>query len=164
MALESNIRDQVQQALASSASAIAGPLLIVWAGGEVRVHCTDRNRLGCELTEMSVTATSLISRSAAELTELGTRLATRIHYLVEPLAVQEVDEATRSVQIRSTPPQREAKSIRYFEVMLEANSGLRLVRYEKQSGQPRQMIPALVSSDVLQKICLDVIRTLDPTA
>ncbi len=164
MTLEANIRDQLQQALAAAAPASAGPLLVIWPGGEVRVHCTDRNRLGCELTEMSVTAASLLSRSTAELTELGTELATRIHYLVEPLAVQEVDPQARSVQIRSTPPERDAKTVRYFEVMLEANSGLRLIRYEKQPGQPRQSIPALVSADVLQKICLDVIRTLDPAA
>lgn len=164
MTLEATVRDQLQQALGSTASASSGPILVVWPGGEVRIVCTDRNRLGCELTEMSVLAASLRNRSAVELTELGTQLATRIHYLVEPLSVREVDAETRSVQIRSDPPQREAKTVRYFEVLLEANSGLRLVRYEKQPDQPRQTIPALVSADVLQKICLDVIRTLDPAA
>lgn len=162
MTLESQVRQQLQHGLAQPASGSTDWLQIVWGGGEIQVHCTDRNRLGCELTELNVTAVSMSRRTTEELTELGNQLASRIHYLLEPLAVQEVDGETRSVQIRSNPPEREAKTVRYFEVLLEANSGLRLVRYEKQPGQSRQAIPALVSADILLKVCLDVIRSLDP--
>lgn len=164
MKLESSVRDQLQVGLSATSADDRIPLQISWTGGHIQITCQDRNRLGCELWQLAVQSATLRVEAENRLVEIGNQLAAKIRYLLEPLAVQEIDTYRRSVQLRSSPPEREATTVRYFEILLEANSGIRFVRYEKQPAQARKPIPAIVSADTLQKICVDMIRTLDPAA
>ncbi len=53
--------------------------------------------------------------------------------------------------------QREERTVRYYEVTAQRDGGWRLVRYEKQPGQPRQQVAAFVTAEALQRLCHDVV-------
>ena len=85
------------------------------------------------------------------------QLAQRVQYLLEPLQVHEVDRQQAAVQLRSSPPHREDRTVRYYEVTAQRDGGWRLVRYEKSPEQPRQQIAAVITIEVLQRLCQDVV-------
>ncbi len=135
-----------------------------WTTGQLTLELDEVQPLGCALWQLTVREDALASRDSAGLARLGQQLTTRVGYLLEPLQVHEIDAATAAVQVRSHPPQREAKTVRYYEALLQRDGGLRLARFEKRPGQPREQVAALVTIEVLQRLCQDVVATCQQPA
>jgi hypothetical protein len=131
--------------------------------------------LGCELHELLVTSDTFAARSFDQMRQLADQVVHRVRYLLEPLQVQEVDRERAAIQLRSAPPEHLAggerptstegkdasspapKTVRYYEVLLERDHGLRLVRYEKPPHAARRQVPVQVSCQTLQKLCQDLV-------
>jgi hypothetical protein len=79
----------------------------------------------------------------------------RLSYLLEPIRPVECDAGLMVVQMRSTPPQRIADEIKYFELTV-GRSGLYLHRYSKHLSSDRRLIPVQVTREVLLKLVGDV--------
>jgi hypothetical protein len=131
-------------------------LRVQWSDGELTAQLLDVQPLGCALWELEVRTAQTARADSARLQAAGQRLADRVRYLLEPLEVHEVDSETAAIQLRSSPPQREQRTVWYYEVTAERQGSWRLVRYEKAPGTPRQQVPALVTTEVIERLCQDV--------
>lgn len=67
----------------------------------------------------------------AALSLQAERIAQRLTYLEEPLALLELDTDTQLAQLRSAPPHQEGETLTYWEVLLwaEPHPRARLTRY-----------------------------------
>jgi hypothetical protein len=130
---------------------------IQWPDGQLRVELVELQPLGCALWQIDVRSDQTTQASAEQLHAAGQHLAQRVRYLLEPLQVHEVDAQQHAVQLRSTPPERQSTTVGYYEITAQRDGGWRLVRYEKSPGQPRQHVPALITLQVLQRLCQDIV-------
>lgn len=131
----------------------------------VATATADGRRLTCELVEANPLAytfkrftletSALADATVDQLREISESLAARLTYLVEPIGPVEVDQDQCVVQMRSNPPQTDDDGTSYYELLVRRGGSLALCRYQKQPGNPRQMIPALVTGEVLLRLVDD---------
>lgn len=154
MDIRSKVKQQVAQ-LATQSTATRGrqTVHIAWQHGNLDVLLDDVQSLGCSMWQLEVHFTT---SHTVDQSQLGQRIADRVRYLLEPLEVHEIDEERREVQLRSWPPHREDRTVRYYEVTLLADDSLRVVRYEKSPSAGRFQIPAVLTVEVLAQLCQDV--------
>ena len=82
-------------------------------------------------------------------------LAKRVNYLLEPIAPIELDAQGCTVQMRSNPPQKDDNGWRYYELLIRRGGSIALCRYEKQPGQPRVRVPAVLTHEVVGRLVDD---------
>jgi hypothetical protein len=81
----------------------------------------DRDRYSVTMRELTIGADAGAPEEArAFLSAAAAAAARRLSFLEEPLAVWELDGAEGMAQLRSSPPQRDADEIAYWEVTLWA--------------------------------------------
>lgn len=81
----------------------------------------DRDRYSVTMRELTVGAdTGAPEDARAFLSAAAAAVARRLSFLEEPLAAWELDGGEGMAQLRSSPPQREADEIAYWEVTLWA--------------------------------------------
>ena len=158
MDIRAQVKDQVAALLQQPNAAGHRSFQLQWPDGQLAVELADVQPLGCALWQIDVRTDQTTHASADQLRTAGQELANRVRYLLEPLQVHEVDQQQSAVQLRSSPPQRQARTVWYYEVTAQRDGGWRLVRYENAPGQPRHQVPALVTIEVLQRLCEDVVN------
>ena len=154
MNIQSEVKQQIAN-LANSGSEEKQQVHIVWPAGEMDIALHAVQSLGCSMWQLDVRP-SLHDPIDHEL--LGQRIADQVQYLLEPLQVHERDTERRAMQMRSWPPHREDRTVRYYEVSVMPDDRLRLGRYEKQPASTRQQIPTVLTVEVLAQLCHDVAR------
>ncbi|MBX3425296.1 MAG: hypothetical protein KF688_06415 [Pirellulales bacterium] len=130
-----------------------------------------RRTLRCEVERcdpLAVTAVELLletpelaSASLFQLQAASAALAQRVNYLLEPIAPIETDAQGCHVQMRSNPPQRDDNGRRYYELLLRRGGAIELCRYEKQPGQPRTRVPAVLTHEVVCRLVADFVATVE---
>jgi hypothetical protein len=136
------------------------------AGGSATVDLTAGSRcLTCDLVErnslavafqtLRVTTPELASASSVSLERLAKALSDRLTYLMEPIRPIEIDADACVAQLRSSPPQRDDDGRSYYELTVRRGGELALARYRKESGAPRQQVPANVTREVLLRLADD---------
>jgi hypothetical protein len=65
------------------------------------------------------------------------------------------------VQLRSSPPQQGDDGTSYYELMVRRGGDITLSRYQKQPGQIRQIVPANVTREVLQRLAEDFVAAVE---
>ena len=78
-----------------------------------------------------------------------------------PIAPIELDAQGCSVQMRSNPPQKDDNGRRYYELLIRRGGSIALCRYEKQPGQPRVRVPAVLTHEVVGRLIDDFSATVD---
>jgi len=63
--------------------------------------------------------------------------------------------------MRSNPPQRDDNASRYYELLLRRGGSIALCRFEKQPGQPRLRVPAVLTHEVIGRLVDDFSSTVD---
>ncbi len=119
-----------------------------------RCEIETADSLACSLNWISYSSSVLEQLADQALKEFADQLASRLTYLLEPICTIEADPDV--VQLRSQPPScnAEDRSRSYFELL--ARSGrLRLVRYHKQVGEPRQETTMHLTHEVVARLFLD---------
>jgi hypothetical protein len=106
-------------------------------------------------------APELARATPFELQAASADLAKRVNYLMEPIAPIELDADGCSVQMRSNPPQKDDNGRRYYELLIRRGGSIALCRYEKQPGQPRVRIPAVLTHEVIGRLVEDFSKTVD---
>jgi amino acid transporter len=66
-----------------------------------------------------------------------------------------------AVQLRSNPPQKGEDGTSYYELMVRRGGDVTLSRYQKKSGQIRQIVPANVTREVLQRLAEDFVAAVE---
>ena len=138
---------------------------ITGSGPHIISVSTDRARLTCELVEVNPLAytfnrlaletDTLAGATLDQLREISESLAERLTYLLEPIGPIEVDQEQCVVQMRSNPPQQDDDGTSYYELLVRRGGELALCRFQKQPGDAREPIPALVTGEVLGRLVDD---------
>ena len=121
----------------------------------------ESNSLAVSFEQLRLETGELATADAAKLERIGKALASRLTYLMEPIAPIEIDAAACVVQLRSNPPQRDDDGRNYYEVMVRRGGEISLVRYRKENGDARQPIAATVTCEVLIRLVSDFCVVLE---
>ena len=124
------------------------------AVGTLSCQLTAAEQLACSFEELTLSTDRLVQASIESLGEISEDLAGRLTYLLEPVAPIERDAERYVVQMRSKPPQQDDDGTQYYELIVERGE-IRLVRYRRQSGQPRERISAHVTLEALGRLAAD---------
>lgn len=122
-----------------------------------RLRCTlvEADRLACAVDGWTLQSARLRDATVEQLRKTADEIASRLNYLLEPIATIEVDEQARVVQMRSSPPHRDDSRVSYYELELRPGE-VRLCRYAKATGQERERIPATITQEVLFRLVNDL--------
>jgi hypothetical protein len=144
-----HIIDQIQRILSSPDEEIQAKV------GDLRVglKLADRDRLGCLLEKLEI--------KHAQGNPLGLdppRIAGKVTYLGEALAVIEVEGSGEKAILRSAPPRKDGELVSFFEMVLDRSEGISLVRYvyDRIRGE-RLAVPAPLTISTLVRLLTDLI-------
>jgi len=151
------LTQQLQQALAKLAQFSTGEQSVEIDDGPRRLRCqlVALDSLACAFTRLALRVDSLAALPTDGLRETAERLSARLTYLLEPISPIEVDAQGCVVQMRSSPPHKETDRTTYYELLVSRWGELSLCRYTRASGQPREVIPAHVTREVLARLVAD---------
>jgi hypothetical protein len=128
--------------------------------GVLHLELTARDQLACSFRCLSLRSSRLSGASTRQLRDVCDRLAGRLHYLLEPLRLVEVDDNSAVAQMRSDRPRLEGAGSSYYELLVRRGGEISLRRYHSASGQRRQPVPATVTREVLGRLCDDLVAAL----
>ncbi|MCS6859852.1 MAG: hypothetical protein NZT92_05985 [Abditibacteriales bacterium] len=124
-------------------------------GTQVTLDVADCDRLGLLLNGIRVEWDATLS--AAETKASAERIAQRVTYLTEDLAVVEWDEQSANAMLRSTPQEMQGQRSDYFELCLCGGRTLHLCRYRPFADQAgREVIPFHLTTDLLVRLLNDL--------
>ena len=127
------------------------------AAGRLECRLVALDTLACSFTRLALSAPKLSGLSTDGLKQTAERLSARLTYLLEPISPIELDSQGCVVQMRSAPPQKDADRTSYYELLVSRSGELSLVRYMRVSSQPRDVIPAQVTREVLLRLASDFV-------
>ena len=111
--------------------------------------------IGCLLDELKVETNSTGNAKDDVLQKRAKHLGDRVQYLLEPLALLELDAELDTAQLRSAPPTRTEAETRYFELSIQTDE-MTLKRYAKSPKNVRQEIPMEVTKETLHRLIKDL--------
>lgn len=149
----------------------SGQYIFEWAGAELGVkgNLSEHDSIGFLLNTIEISKNFRESIDIAEyLKNVAQAIEKRIHYLMEPLKIIELDSTTNAVQMRSEKPELHEGHLSYFELILKAGKwfGYRnhvsLHRYTQPQGDEasRSSVPFAVTKKQFQKLIDDLIDVL----
>jgi hypothetical protein len=140
-----------------------GPATVAANNSPRHLSCdvVERNSLAVSFNQLSLATTELASVDGAKLERLGKDLASRLTYLMEPIAPIEIDSAACVMQLRSNPPQRDDDGRSYYELVVRRGGEMALARFRKENGNTRQRIAATVTREVLLRLVGDFCTVLE---
>ena len=133
----------------------AGALIADAPNGRLECDLTHVDAIGCAVEAFSFRTGRLSGATLERLKKIGEDLTRRVTYLLEPIAIIEIDAEGVTVQLRSSPPSQDGGVTTYYELALNRD-GLTLRRYQSQAGQPRQAVPAHFTHEALRRLARDV--------
>ena len=161
MSLSQKIAAEVADLVRTCASPLAitaeeGPHRIV-----VPVGIATPVGIDCQGFDFAVTDRATLPLD--DLKAWGQRLASRVTYLMEPLAVLEVDLPLGKALLRSAAPTlRDGKS-HYYELLLtrgdRTSASLRRFVGDRAGGEQREAVPFVLTHDAIVKLVCDIVGT-----
>jgi hypothetical protein len=137
-----------------------GLLQVQTPGGRIEADLVGVDAIGCAFQTLAYTTDKLANSTLDELKGISQALTARLTYLLEPIGLVEADADRCSVQLRSSPPQKNDDGTSYYELMVRRGGHITLSRYSKQSGQLRQIVPAQVTREVLGRLADDFLTAV----
>jgi len=121
---------------------------------QVRLKLADRDRLGCLLERLEIKHGQGDSLGLDPI-----RIAGKVTYLGEALAVIEAEENGKKAILRSAPPRTDGEVVCFFEMVLDRSEGLSLVRYayDRVRGE-RRTVPAPLTISTLDRLLTDLVE------
>ena len=155
------LQKQFEQELSNSGG--SGSATVAANHGPRQLTCdiVEQNALAVSFNQLQLATAELASAAAPELERIGKALAARLTYLMEPIAPIEIDAAACTVQLRSSPPQRDDDGRSYYELIVRRGGEITLTRFRKENGGARRQIAATVTREVLLRLVGDFCAVLD---
>jgi len=123
------------------------------ASSVFRLDVAQSGQLACGINSVEMHSPQLHQADFAQLASVAEALVAELNFLLEPLAVLEKDTLSQSIQLRSSPPHRDADCVSYFELTLNAQS-LTLMRYRvPRHSAGRQLTTMVFTYETLQRLC-----------
>ncbi len=156
MSWQNQIDVQLER-IATTSDLGRGPVTLSIQAPHGRLECelAAIDSIGCAFTWFGIHTDALAEATVDQLAQLGKALADRLNYLLEPVRNLELDSQGFTLQLRSSPPERDDERRRYYELTARRDGTVRLCRYEKIGRQPRQLVPATVTREVLRRLAID---------
>lgn len=148
----------LKQQLAAELNRLGGAGTAVATAPEGTLTCevTALDAIGCSVLRVVLESPALASASIDELKQLSDQLSARLSYLLEKISPMEIDQEGVTVQMRSSPPQKDDDGTSYYELLVR-RGGLSLCRYRKAPGGVREVIPAHFTREVLTRLADDFV-------
>jgi hypothetical protein len=124
---------------------------------KVDVTLVDWDRLGCLIRKVEIghSHNNAMKFDPAQIED-------KITYLGEPLRVIELAEDGGRAVLRSAPPHRDGEKISFFELVLDQNAGLSLVRYLYDGNRGERIsVPAALTRESLERLLADLIDVVE---
>ena len=130
---------------------------------EIAIDLTAVDSMSCSSRELRLSVPALSGADFETLKKWAEELCRRVTYLLENIGPLEFDPDAGKVMIRSTPPSRQAGTMKFYEILLQSHSGgnFSLRRYESKAGKPgRDQVDIQTTHEVLQKLIDDLVETI----
>ncbi len=135
-----------------------GQLVFSFDKGNGQCDLESVDRIGCAVRNIVLCYQPI---DATTVSKLANQLSQKLHYLVEPLRVIEVDIAATTAQLRSDPPSRSSSGTRTYYELLVGRDRMELVRYEAAAGQTRARITMHLTREILVRLLEDLVHYVE---
>ena len=156
-----SIKPDVQRELARIHAQGRGRLEIDTPAGQLQAEIVAADAIACTFDSFSYKSDQLAGLAIDKLKKLSAALTARLTYLLEPISTVEADAETATVQLRSTPPQKDDDGSSYYELLVRRGGDISLSRYQKRPGQMREIVPAHVTREVLGRLADDFVTAVE---
>lgn len=156
MSLRERLDRELNSIAGLPANGSPSPIVIQIETGTISVEAVSVDRLACAFNRLAFAASALEAADSEQIQRVSQDLAKRLSYLLEPISPIEIDAEACVVQMRSNPPQKDDDGTRFYELVVSRGE-LSLCRYAKGPGQPRQIVAAEVTREVLGRIASDFV-------
>jgi hypothetical protein len=156
-----NLHDEFQNELSRKPGATPCHLAVGPQGNRLECELVDADSLACKFTRLTYQTDALRGASMDRLAKVSRTLTARLQYLLEPIGPIESDQESCTIQLRSLPPQKDPDGTRYYELIVRRGGQLSLRRYHKIDQNPREVIPATVTNEVLLRLVGDLLGAVD---
>ena len=154
-----SLSKKIAAALDENTRAYVMPCTVAVDDGPHRVtlHLTALDTVGVAFSSLEFATSGRGEWSSEALNEWGSRLSSRITYLMEPLKVLEIDAGGGEVQLRSQNPTARDTERGYYEMRLFRQGMLRMQRftYDGTTRQRRES-PCQLTREVLERLADDI--------
>ena len=137
-----------------------GLLQVQTPEGRVEADLVAVDAIGCSFQTLAYMTDKLAGASLDQLKSISQSLTGKLTYLLEPIGVVEADSDRCSVQLRSSPPQKNDDGTTYYELMVRKGGDITLSRYSKKPGQLRLIVPAHVTREVIGRLADDFLAAV----
>ena len=137
-----------------------GLLQVDAPSGRIEADLLAVDAIGCSLQTLAHTTDKLAQATMDELKATSNKLTQKLTYLLEPIGLVEVDADRCAVQLRSIPPRKNEDATSYYELLVRRGGDISLSRYEKRPGQPRHIVPANITREVLVRLADDFVAAV----
>jgi hypothetical protein len=125
-------------------------------GWTVRIAADKADTLSCLVWELNLSRTSE-PPPGLTVRRWATVIAERVHGLMEPLEVYEVDETRGEAILRSAPPAKQGEALAYYEVILSGLTSATVRRFTAaRNTSGRNQTPFALTHEVLAKLAGDI--------
>ncbi len=153
--------DQIDSSQMNGSSRVVAT--VDFDGGSFACELDAIDRLACMVHEITIRSDCTEALTSEQLSSMSDDLASRLSYLLEPVSTIEFDQEATVLQMRSNPPSQSetggGKSCSYFEILARPKE-ISMVRYQKQSGEPRQRASMTFTREVIGRIAGDMLATI----
>jgi hypothetical protein len=157
-----SLSKKIAAALDENTRAYALPCSVTIEEGPNRLtlNLTGLDTVGVAFNSLEFAVTTRTEWSSEALRAWGQRLAERVHYVMEPLQVLEIDGHGGEVQIRSQIPTARNEQRSYYELRLFRQGSLRMERYAfDDATRQRRQIPCQFTREVLERLADDMVAS-----
>ncbi len=130
---------------------------------EIEIDLVAVDSMSCASEEIRIHVPKLVNADFDLLRRWAEALSQKVTYLLENIGPLELDPDSGQILIRSTPPQKQAGSTSFYEVLLKSHSAgnFSLKRYESKSSiGGRQPITMQTTHEVLKKLIVDLVESI----
>jgi hypothetical protein len=153
-----SLKSETKPALDALGSLVAVPHQLDVQDGRRRLtgELVGVDAIGLSFQQLMLETDELAGATMDRLKAISEDLAKRLTYLMEPISPIEFDADGCTVQLRSSPPQKDDDGTAYYELLVHQGGDLSLRRYHKSAGGQRQSIPANVTREVFVRLVGDL--------
>jgi len=128
------------------------------SGWTVSVTADCVEQVGSRLQELTLSRT--VPLAGVDLQTRADLVASQVTGLLEPLRLIEIDTERHTALLRSQDPSQRGEKLFYYELLLQADGGCALRRYQasQQTGTRRQSVSFDLTHDALGKVVDDLTR------
>ena len=139
---------------------LGGELEVRTSTGRIIGQLETVDNVGVSFKRFDYQSSNLAAATVDSLKSLSAKIQQRLTYLLEPISLLEVDAESVSIQMRSSPPQVGDDGRSYYELLVRRGGEVTLRRYHTAAGQPRQIVPANVTREVLARLADDFVAVI----